>query len=245
MSPPIRDGSGSSIGSIRLGDGSEISEVRTGAGDVLFSASAIPDSTVLNLSASDYDSNNNEFKSNIGPSVPDASGDPSVVADDINGFDAVQYDGSDDGSQTTTTIATASDIVVIFTARISDLNDNGLLTDGASGLSFGVNDDSGGDDFIFFANSNNLAINYGHDTNYHVYGFGFSSGTQFFEQDNDRKASASATSNSLDGFSIGMSGGKSFFKDMHLAEATVLESFTPQDLSNETLRQADKYDIAI
>jgi len=39
MSPPIRDGSGNSIGSIRLGDGSEISEVRTGAGDVLFAAS--------------------------------------------------------------------------------------------------------------------------------------------------------------------------------------------------------------
>jgi len=38
MSPPIRDGSGSSIGAIRLGDGSEIAEVRTGAGDVLFSA---------------------------------------------------------------------------------------------------------------------------------------------------------------------------------------------------------------
>jgi len=45
MSPPIRDGSGSSIGSIRLGDGSEISEVRTGAGDVLFTA--IPDSAVF------------------------------------------------------------------------------------------------------------------------------------------------------------------------------------------------------
>jgi len=38
MSPPIRDGSGSSIGSIRLGDGSEIAEVRTGAGDVVFTA---------------------------------------------------------------------------------------------------------------------------------------------------------------------------------------------------------------
>jgi len=37
MSPPIRDGSGNDIGSIRLGDGSEIAEVRTGAGDVLFS----------------------------------------------------------------------------------------------------------------------------------------------------------------------------------------------------------------
>jgi len=49
MSPPIRDGSGSGIGSIRLGDGTEISEVRTGAGDVLFSGNpqiTIPDSNV-------------------------------------------------------------------------------------------------------------------------------------------------------------------------------------------------------
>jgi hypothetical protein len=45
MSPPIRDGSGNGIGSIRLGDGTEIAEVRTGAGDVLFSA--IPDSVVI------------------------------------------------------------------------------------------------------------------------------------------------------------------------------------------------------
>jgi hypothetical protein len=44
MSPPIREGSGDSIGSIRLGDGTEISEVRTGAGDVVFSA--VPDSVV-------------------------------------------------------------------------------------------------------------------------------------------------------------------------------------------------------
>jgi len=43
MSPPIRDGSGSSIGSIRLGDGTEISEVRTGAGGVLFSGNSVPD----------------------------------------------------------------------------------------------------------------------------------------------------------------------------------------------------------
>jgi len=68
MSPPIRDGSGSSIGSIRLGDGSEISEVRTGAGDVLFSA--IPDSAVdyfedgslksaYSLDTGDYNVNNN------------------------------------------------------------------------------------------------------------------------------------------------------------------------------------------
>jgi len=47
MSPPIRDGSGNSIGSIRLGDGTEIAEVRTGAGDVLFSA--IPESSLYHL----------------------------------------------------------------------------------------------------------------------------------------------------------------------------------------------------
>jgi hypothetical protein len=46
MSPPIRDGSGNSIGAIRLGDGSEISEVRTGAGDVLFGATTIADSAL-------------------------------------------------------------------------------------------------------------------------------------------------------------------------------------------------------
>jgi len=53
MSPPIRDGSGDSIGSIRLGDGSEISEVRTGAGDVLFSG--LGESTLLAYGSEDQD----------------------------------------------------------------------------------------------------------------------------------------------------------------------------------------------
>jgi len=53
MSPPIRDGSGNSIGSIRLGDGTEISEVRTGAGDVLFSA--VSESTLLAYGSDDND----------------------------------------------------------------------------------------------------------------------------------------------------------------------------------------------
>jgi len=50
MSPPIRDGSGDTIGSIRLGDGSEISEVRTGAGDVLFSGTTVIEDFENNLS---------------------------------------------------------------------------------------------------------------------------------------------------------------------------------------------------
>jgi len=56
MSPPIRDGSGSSIGAIRLGDGSEIAEVRTGAGDVLFSA--IPDSQIHHYNPDNFTTSN-------------------------------------------------------------------------------------------------------------------------------------------------------------------------------------------
>jgi len=66
MNPPIRDGSGDSIGSIRLGDGSEISEVRTGAGDVLFSASAIPDSGIYLDDVADNKLNNRDTYSTTG-----------------------------------------------------------------------------------------------------------------------------------------------------------------------------------
>jgi len=67
MSPPIRDGSGNGIGSIRLGDGSEISEVRTGAGDVLFSAITIPDSVVSRTDDDGSTSNSGSFGLVINP----------------------------------------------------------------------------------------------------------------------------------------------------------------------------------
>jgi len=55
MTPPIREGDGDGIGSIRLGDGTEIAEARTGAGDVLFSAEPeIPDSVVDHFEESLY-----------------------------------------------------------------------------------------------------------------------------------------------------------------------------------------------
>jgi len=75
MSPPIRDGSGSGIGSIRLGDGSEISEVRTGAGDVLFSA--ISDSIVDGFEEVQYENKNNTLSDYY-------SGDLSTFGRDTN-----------------------------------------------------------------------------------------------------------------------------------------------------------------
>jgi hypothetical protein len=79
MSPPIRDGSGNSIGSIRLGDGSEISEVRTGAGDVLFSSGPLVKSEFYRYLTADFttsswsDSINGNDIDNISGSVFDSS----------------------------------------------------------------------------------------------------------------------------------------------------------------------------
>jgi len=93
MSPPIRDGSGDSIRSIRLGDGSEISEVRTGAGDVLFSA--IPDSGAYRLTL-DESTPSDSFNNN------DFSKSASGVTTGVAGLDlkyesntAYQLDGTD------------------------------------------------------------------------------------------------------------------------------------------------------
>jgi len=98
MSPPIRDGSGNSIGAIRLGDGSEISEVRTGAGDVLFSANAIPDSAIFAW----------PFDEGSGTSVRDEIGNAdgtvngaTFVSGDFEGGFALDGDGTDDSIETT------------------------------------------------------------------------------------------------------------------------------------------------
>jgi len=82
MSPPIRDGSGNSIESIRLGDGSEISEVRTGAGDVVFSEFEIPDKLA------DYDAAATTSTTSIPDKTgnkPDATGSSSYTTTTANG----------------------------------------------------------------------------------------------------------------------------------------------------------------
>jgi len=92
MSPPIRNGSGSSIGSIRLGDGTEISEVRTGAGDVLFSGNTIPNSVISRYKfEGDFtDSRNNNDGSGINS--------PTFTTTAAVGSQAVSLDSSNNES---------------------------------------------------------------------------------------------------------------------------------------------------
>jgi len=113
MSPPIRDGSSSSIGSIRLGDGSEISEVRTGAGDVLFSAT--PASARLRYSFDDADTSSGTITDSFGSFDGALNGNITTGVTGLasyNSGEAYQFDGNGDfvaANSTPSWVATNSD----------------------------------------------------------------------------------------------------------------------------------------
>jgi len=107
MSPPIRDGSGNSIGSIRLGDGSEISEVRTGAGDVLFSSLPVAASDLVAWypfragTGEDITTGNSNFgdttdySATVNGATFQASGGVTDIRTGVNSG-AFDFDGTDD-----------------------------------------------------------------------------------------------------------------------------------------------------
>jgi len=151
MSPPIRDGSGNSIGSIRLGDGSEISEVRTGAGDVLFSAT--PDSVQM-FDSPLYNWSPDAIKASDGNSpqsfperltgLSDASvsnGNPTFRTDYENtGEPAVVYDSGDGTKDTHSASVDANapasgDSISVFVAYLIDnTGDNTIFQYGGGSL---------------------------------------------------------------------------------------------------------------
>jgi len=140
MSPPIRDGSGSSIGSIRLGDGSEIAEVRTGAGDVLFNAAPpIPNSVIALYDARSLSLSNGAtvapWGADKGPDLG-ATGSPSYLASsNVSSLPAVSYDGSND-FHTPNSSVTASQPVVIYAVVEADglsNNQGNAIVDGEGG----------------------------------------------------------------------------------------------------------------
>jgi len=133
MSPPIRDGSGSSIGAIRLGDGSEISEVRTGAGDVLFSAAIpIPDSAIAQ-----YDFRLEDGTTPVTDQIGNnnlSNGSYSGVGVTINGNQAGDFSGSE---QVDGLFESTSERIVVYTV---------LRFDSVGGIP--VDNNQGGDSSI-------------------------------------------------------------------------------------------------
>jgi len=242
MSPPIRDGSGSSIGSIRLGDGSEISEVRTGSGNVLFSAGAIPDTVVANASASEYDGS--QWVANIGPNIPDASGNPSQVAGVINGEPVVRYDGSSDVSQTTTTLATTEPFAVVFTAAQRSTGNPNYLIDGGSKDNLAIQE-ANGEYFLQRGGSNGGGVG-SVDANSHVFALTGSNTDQIqLIKDGSKLPAQTAASADLSGLTLGADGNLSRNEDLDVAEYSVLEDYPASDLNSEIQRQADKFGITV
>jgi len=242
MSPPIRDGSGSSIENIRLGDGSEISEVRTGAGDVLFSG--IPASAVLNAVAGSYDASKSKWVANIGPDIPDAAGNPSTTSNALNGFDAVSYDGESDISQLTQSLSSTDPKAVVFTAAIFSLDDNGVPVDAKTDLKFGLNDDTD-DDWALFRGGTTHEINQAiHNTSFHTYSLnGQNSDEIGLDIDGIQQGSATASDGTLDGLTIGGAGALRLEKEMDIAEITVLDGYSSGEKDSEISRQMNKYGL--
>jgi len=147
MSPPIRDGSGNSIGSIRLGDGSEIAEVRTGAGDVLFSASAgtsMFQSPIYQFTASEINAQDGTSPVNypeVLAGLPDATTttDPTFRASfKTTGLQAVEYDSNDfHNVSTDSQIPNNGEQISIFVLYFNTANQqNGLAAFGNTGEAF-------------------------------------------------------------------------------------------------------------
>jgi len=203
MSPPIRDGSGSSIGSIRLGDGSEISEVRTGAGDVLFSA--IPDSGLLHnynpksLSLSDGNTvstrTDNEQSGDLS-----ATSSPVYRTSGINGNPIVEYDGSDDFHQGTfPTISPPFETFHVFKAR--SLTKSETFQSGVSSDADWIVNGSPPDSWLIFDGSNSVATSTV-DTNPHIGIVRWASDGEVLLE-STVEASGDLSGASLDGLTIG------------------------------------------
>jgi len=166
MSPPIRDGSGSSIGSIRLGDGSEISEVRTGAGDVVFNPVSVPDSE--NLQAR-YDFSAEDGSTPVADLTGngyDLTGSYSGVSGSINSIQAGEFDGVDDYLEASWA-GEAQPNTTYIVARLRTIGTAQFIFDGDTPESMGLLSDGNAQYRILSGGS--AVVSGSSDTNNHIF----------------------------------------------------------------------------
>jgi hypothetical protein len=237
MSPPIRDGSGDSIGSIRLGDGSEISEVRTGAGDVVFSGTAIPDGGLLH----GFDFSSSTPLTNVSGNA-DLTGSYTGTTETINGTQAGEFDGIDDKLEAsfTTGDATPVDDYVVF--QVDTTADNDYILDGGSrnGAIFYMTSSK----WTLFAGTNQSDGS--EDTNPHIVRIEWRSGNEILHLDGTDVVNADAGSPDVSGVSIGGQAGGDNYADVNIG---AWRRYDPND-SNYNPSQtyqaiADKWGISI
>ena len=211
--------------------------------------SDIPDSVVLNIKASDYDSTNNKYVANIGPDVPDVGGNPTKTTDTVAGSSdvaVVDYDGSDDYSQTTNISSTDDVIAVVWTGKTKTANNNGFQIDGGSDLEFAMNDDNSDDGWrLFRGGSNQATDNEGSvTTDYVTYSLIGKNENEIGLKVNNNLIAGFATGESaseLSGTTIGGRADGDNLDAMKMVEMSVITEGSEQDADDEAARQGSEY----
>jgi len=252
MSPPIRDGSGNSIGSIRLGDGSEISEVRTGAGDVVFSAAPpIPNSAILQVDPVASFSSTDDGASITG-SIPDESGNgndlgndqggATVVDNGINGVLSLDFDrGPDEYSVSFPTIPQPTTTFAVV--QYQDTSPHEVYGSASGGSEHIFQGHVNGTDRI---TAGTILSDGASDQNPHLFTLIFDGLNSVIRKDGSQVASGNAGANGLDGFRLGDSGVFTTNTNSLIGEVLPCsERLSQSEIDSQEQRIADKYGITL
>jgi len=244
MSPPIRDGSGNSIGSIRLGDGSEISEVRTGAGDVLFSATTIPDSVVHHYDPTDETvGQKSAWNDQIGNK--DLSGTYEIISSGINNLQTARFDGVDDDVANSNISVSTLPFAAVFVSQYqgNPNNDDAFYFNPDTDKTFMFRDRSDGDYQAFVGNTNPKGGTADQDPHIFVVE-ALSGGGVRAEQDGTEIASATGVNGQIDGFTIGSRTGINF-AEVDFGGFFLTENHTSSDLNDLKTILSDKWGVSL
>jgi len=226
-------------------DGIDVTEI-TVDGDTVFTAVPdIPNSAVLNLSASDFTSSS--WDSTIGSFSLSNTGNPQKISSVVNGEPVVRYD-TDDFSKTTSNVASTEPIILIFTAALDSTGSARFMIDGGSREEIALQDDLDPGFDGFRGGSFTLQTIGTPDTNFHVFAL-TAENTDDLSLDIDGSfiGSASGSPSTLDGLTVAARGDNLTFNTggMDFAEITVLENGSTSDKDDEVERQASIYGITI
>jgi hypothetical protein len=246
MSPPIREGSGSSIGSIRLGDGSEISEVRTGAGDVLFSA--IPDSAVVQYNAKELTGFVDGDTVSTRPDQTDTldlnNGSGTYRSSGLNGNPTVDYDNqSDEHFASGTTISQKFVVYVVVDANFSSSTNLETVVAGSGNTDTNILWNGSNTNWSIFAGVNLAGTN---DASINLLTAVFDGTNSVIREDGSQTNSGDAGTNDLDLLSIGenqVATGRHFDGDIPFVE--VHDGNVSNGLQTREQQIADKFGITI
>lgn len=246
MSPPVRKGDGTGVVP------QDIAEVRTGDGRVLFGG-AIPDSLdnqwVGSATGVSDGQTVDPWPDNIGLIPLNATGSPTLATSSVNGYDAVDLDGSNDAYTPDVSSNITEPFTMIFVLNLESLNKFDILWR-----------QDGGDDQIRF-DSSDIDLSFSGNTDAggspttgdHIITFAVDDNTADLRQDGSEIADVNSSSNDvvIDGSSTG-----GFFADIggdrRYIDGKVLEfnwyptvKLSGSDLNGEESRLESKYDMSV